>query len=88
MDAKDGRTLKVTSTFSRPQMYPQSVDPLCASDPATDEELGTVPEMGVTEAKQAIDAAANAFKTWSKTTGKVGEHTLSRRNDVLIKTTS
>ena len=41
------------------------------ADPATEEELGTVPEMGLEETKEAIDAAANAFKTWSKTTAKV-----------------
>ena len=40
-------------------------------DPATAEELGTVPEMGLAETKQAIDAASKAFKTWSKTTAKV-----------------
>lgn len=41
------------------------------SDPATEEELGSVPEMGLAETKQAIDAAARAFKSWSKTTAKV-----------------
>ena len=41
------------------------------ADPATEEELGTVPEMGLEETKLAIDAASRAFKTWSKTTGKV-----------------
>ena len=41
------------------------------ADPATEEELGTVPEMGLDETKQAIDAAARAFTAWSKTTPKV-----------------
>ncbi len=40
-------------------------------DPATEEELGTIPEMGLEETKQAIDAASKAFKTWSKTSAKV-----------------
>nr|VWO94141.1 Succinate-semialdehyde dehydrogenase (EC [Ganoderma boninense] len=40
------------------------------TNPATTEELGTVPEMGLAETKQAIDAASKAFKTWSKTTAK------------------
>ena len=40
-------------------------------DPATTEELGTVPELGLAEAKEAINAASRAFKTWSKTTAKV-----------------
>ena len=46
-----------------------------SSDPATKEELGTVPEMGIKETKDAIKAAGEAFVTWSKTTAKVtGRH--------------
>lgn len=41
-------------------------------DPATSKELGTVPEMTLEDVKTAIDAAGTAFKTWSKTTAKVG----------------
>ena len=33
-----------------------------------------MPEMGLAETKQAIDAASKAFKTWSKTTAKVRPH--------------
>ncbi|KZT05585.1 succinate-semialdehyde dehydrogenase [Laetiporus sulphureus 93-53] len=47
-------------------------------NPATEEELGTVPEMGLAETKQAIDAASRAFKTWSKTTAK-------HRHDILMR---
>ncbi len=46
-----------------------------SSDPATKEELGTVPEMGIEETKDAIKAAGEAFLTWGKTTAKVtGRH--------------
>ncbi|KAH9854802.1 succinate-semialdehyde dehydrogenase [Lenzites betulinus] len=48
------------------------------TNPATSEELGSIPEMGVAETKEAIDAAAKAFKTWSKTTAK-------QRHDILKK---
>ena len=41
------------------------------SDPATAEELGSIPDMGLTETKEAIAAASKAVKTWSKTTAKV-----------------
>ncbi|KIY51636.1 succinate-semialdehyde dehydrogenase [Fistulina hepatica ATCC 64428] len=37
-------------------------------NPATREFLGTVPEMGLDETKEAIAAAREAFKTWSKRT--------------------
>jgi succinate-semialdehyde dehydrogenase / glutarate-semialdehyde dehydrogenase len=40
-------------------------------DPATGDDLGTVPEMGLEETKEAIDAARRAFTTWSRTTAKV-----------------
>ncbi|PCH40930.1 succinate-semialdehyde dehydrogenase I [Wolfiporia cocos MD-104 SS10] len=48
------------------------------TNPATEEELGTVPEMGLAETKEAIDAAARAFKSWGKTTTK-------HRHDILKK---
>jgi acyl-CoA reductase-like NAD-dependent aldehyde dehydrogenase len=66
-------------------------------DPATTEELGTVPEMGLAETKEAIDAAAKAFKTWGKTTAKVRliifrmkdrdihEAPFKHRHDILMK---
>ncbi|KAI0304050.1 succinic semialdehyde dehydrogenase [Russula brevipes] len=47
-------------------------------NPATGEELGTVPEMGVEETKEAIDAAGKSFVAWSKTTAK-------QRHDILVK---
>lgn len=47
-------------------------------NPATKEELGTVPEMGIEETKDAIKAAGEAFVTWSKTTAK-------QRHDILMK---
>jgi len=48
------------------------VDPRTAlADPATNEELGTVPEMGLEETKEAIEAASKAFPAWSRTTAKV-----------------
>ncbi|KAI0307131.1 Aldehyde/histidinol dehydrogenase [Multifurca ochricompacta] len=47
-------------------------------NPATGEKLGTVPEMGLEETKEAINAAGRAFTTWSKTTAK-------QRHDILIK---
>ncbi|KAI3619472.1 succinate-semialdehyde dehydrogenase [Moniliophthora roreri] len=51
---------------------------IVVTNPATNEELGTVPEMGLAETKEAIDAAAKAFATWSKTTAK-------ERHDILLK---
>ena len=41
------------------------------NNPATKEIFATVPKGGVTEAKQAVDAAHEAFKTWSKLTQQI-----------------
>jgi NAD-dependent aldehyde dehydrogenases len=44
---------------------------LCHADPATNDVLGTIPEMGLEETQEAIAAAAKAFPEWSRTTAKV-----------------
>ena len=41
------------------------------ADPATNEEIGTLPDMDVAAARECIGAAAEAFKSWSTTTAKV-----------------
>ncbi|KAF9006713.1 succinate-semialdehyde dehydrogenase [Cyathus striatus] len=56
----------------------KSGETIVVTNPATGEELGTVPEMGLEETKEAIDAAARAFPSWSKTTAK-------QRHDILMK---
>lgn len=56
----------VCSSFHRFGVYDSSI-----LDPATNEELGTIPEMGVDETKEAIEAAKKAFPEWSRTTAKV-----------------
>jgi succinate-semialdehyde dehydrogenase/glutarate-semialdehyde dehydrogenase len=73
IDAKSGATISVLSALVN------SVKLVCrfahrGLDPATGEELGTVPEMGLEETKEAIDAAGRSFATWSKTTAKVMDH--------------
>lgn len=57
------------------------VDPRVV-DPATDNELGTVPEMGLAETREAIEAAGRAFKTWSRTTAKVSVVPWSHRSSL------
>jgi succinate-semialdehyde dehydrogenase/glutarate-semialdehyde dehydrogenase len=65
-------------------------------DPATNEELGTVPEMGMEETKEAIEAASRAFASWSRTTAKVCppfvpadllaiDHGSKHRHDTLMR---
>jgi succinate-semialdehyde dehydrogenase / glutarate-semialdehyde dehydrogenase len=70
VDSKSGATIPV---FSAPVVSSFCWFSLltCSLDPATGDELGTVPEMGLEETKEAINAAGRAFTTWSKTTAKV-----------------
>lgn len=51
---------------------------ILVTNPATGEQLGTVPELGLAETKAAIAAADQAFKTWGQTTAKY-------RHDILMK---
>ncbi|KAK0198537.1 succinate-semialdehyde dehydrogenase [Armillaria mellea] len=51
---------------------------ISVANPATLEELGTVPEMGLSETMEAIEAASKAFPAWSRTTAK-------HRHDILMK---
>ena len=44
---------------------------LYSLDPATNEVLGNIPEMGLNETTTAIQAASKAFVEWGKTTAKV-----------------
>jgi acyl-CoA reductase-like NAD-dependent aldehyde dehydrogenase len=44
---------------------------------------GSVPEMTLAQTKEAINAAGDAFKSWSKTTAKVGPATEHRFVDHL-----
>ncbi|TIA74056.1 hypothetical protein E3P77_02007, partial [Wallemia ichthyophaga] len=48
------------------------------TDPGNGNNLGSVPEMGVAETRRAIDAAGEAYKTFSKTTAKSRQDLLNR----------
>ncbi|KAG8705324.1 succinate semialdehyde dehydrogenase NADP+ linked [Ceratobasidium sp. 394] len=54
------------------------------TNPATGEDLGTVPELGVEDTKKAIQHAAEAFKTWSKTTAKERHDILRRLYQLMM----
>lgn len=55
------------------------------NNPATKEIFATVPKGGVTEAKQAVDAAHEAFKTWSKLTAADRAAKLKSGSHLLMK---
>ncbi|KAI8576470.1 hypothetical protein K450DRAFT_256887 [Umbelopsis ramanniana AG] len=53
-------------------------------DPATGEEIGKVPDMGVEDAKEAIDIASASFKTWSRTTAKERHDLMKKWYDAMM----
>jgi succinate-semialdehyde dehydrogenase/glutarate-semialdehyde dehydrogenase len=57
---------------------------LAVTNPATRENIGTVPDMGVTETRQAIEAASRAFPAWAALTAKERAAILRRWFDLLM----
>jgi succinate-semialdehyde dehydrogenase / glutarate-semialdehyde dehydrogenase len=53
-------------------------------NPATRETIGTVPNMGVAEARRAVESAAQAFPAWAKLTAKERAAILRRWYDLLM----
>ncbi|PPQ63155.1 hypothetical protein CVT24_005795 [Panaeolus cyanescens] len=74
---KDPSLVKFQGFIDGKWVDAESGDKIVVTNPATNEELGTVPEMGLAETKAAIDAASKAFAGWSKTTAK-------HRHDLLL----
>lgn len=56
-------------------------------DPATGKEIGKLPEMGGEDTTKAIQAASEAFKSWSQTTGKERHDLLKKWYDLTIANT-
>ncbi len=54
-------------------------------NPATGEVLGTVPDMGVDETREAIAAAHAAFPAWAKKTAKERGQVLRRMHDLMMQ---
>jgi len=57
------------------------------TNPATGEQIGTVPRMGAAETKRAIDAANAAWPAWRKKTAKERATILRKWNDLILEST-
>lgn len=57
---------------------------MSVSNPATQEVLGSVPEMGQIEARRAIEAAGRALPAWRQLTGKERGRLLRQWFDLII----
>ncbi|KAG8968545.1 succinate semialdehyde dehydrogenase NADP+ linked [Tulasnella sp. 419] len=65
----------------------RSGEVITVKNPATSEDLGTVPELDIQDTKAAINAASQAFRTWSKTTAKHRHDVLKKLYDLMIENT-
>lgn len=75
---KDPSLVKIQGLINGKWLDAQDGQTVSVTNPATFEELGTVPDMGAKETEEAIKAAEAAFPSWSKTTAKY-------RHDLLMK---
>lgn len=65
----------------------QDLNTMDVINPATNENIGTVPVGGEEETNQAIDAAHQAFASWSKETAYVRSDMLKRLNELMLENT-
>ncbi|KAF4575267.1 succinate semialdehyde dehydrogenase NADP+ linked [Pleurotus pulmonarius] len=75
---KDASLIKNQGFINGQWIDAKSGATISVNNPATNEEIGTVPEMGLEETQEAINAASVAFQTWGKTTAKY-------RHDLMMK---
>jgi succinate-semialdehyde dehydrogenase/glutarate-semialdehyde dehydrogenase len=75
---KDSTLIKFQAFIDGAWLDAKSGETFVVTNPATNEVLGNIPEMGLAETTTAIQAAAKAFVGWSKTTAK-------QRHDILLK---
>jgi succinate-semialdehyde dehydrogenase/glutarate-semialdehyde dehydrogenase len=57
------------------------------TNPATGEQIGTVPQMGAAETRRAIDAANAAWPAWRKKPAKERAAILRKWNDLILENT-
>ncbi|NGZ83437.1 NADP-dependent succinate-semialdehyde dehydrogenase [Duganella aceris] len=60
---------------------------LAVTNPATGEQLGTIPLMGAAETRRAIDAANAAWPAWRKKTARERAAILRKWNDLILENT-
>lgn len=58
---------------------------IAVTNPASDEVLGTVPNLGADDAERAVTAATRAFATWRKTTALERARILRRWAELMLR---
>ncbi|KAI8055654.1 succinate-semialdehyde dehydrogenase I [Syncephalis plumigaleata] len=75
---KDAGLFRTSAFIDGKWVAAKSNETLHVVDPSTGKSIGTVPEMNVADAKDAIEAAHRGYNVWKKTTCK-------ERHDILLE---
>jgi succinate-semialdehyde dehydrogenase / glutarate-semialdehyde dehydrogenase len=84
-ELKDSRLFREACYVDGQWIQANSDQTIRVDNPATGEIIGTVPRLGATETRQAIDAANRAFPAWSKKTAKERAVILRRWFDLMMQ---
>jgi succinate-semialdehyde dehydrogenase/glutarate-semialdehyde dehydrogenase len=84
LQLKDPALLRQQSYIDGKWADAESRATLDVVNPATREKIGTVPKMGATETRRAIEAASRALPEWAKKTAKERAVILRRWYDLML----
>jgi succinate-semialdehyde dehydrogenase/glutarate-semialdehyde dehydrogenase len=85
MHLKDAQLFRQQAYIDGAWLDADSGQTLAVTNPATGEEIGTVPKMGAAETRRAIEAANRALPAWSALTAKERSNKLRRWFELLIE---
>ncbi|WP_435747662.1 NAD-dependent succinate-semialdehyde dehydrogenase [Nocardioides sp. SYSU DS0663] len=75
----------MTDTLLEQAATPADVPTFSVEDPATLAVLAEVPDHGADEATRAVDRAAEAFRTWSRTAPRVRSEALAEAHRLMLR---
>ena len=84
LDLKDRKLLRQQCYIDGKWVDADSRNTIAVHNPATGEELGSVPRMGAAEAKRAIEAAERAWPAWRAKTAKERAAILRKWYDLMM----
>ena len=84
LSLKDPKLLREQCYIDGKWLDADSRNTIAVHNPATGDELGTVPRMGAAEAKRAIEAAERAWPAWRARTAKERAAILRKWFDLMM----
>ncbi len=85
MNLKDPSLFKTTAYIAGNWTASDTEASLEVKNPATGEQIGTVPRMGQQETRRAIESANKAWPAWRKTTAKERSKILRAWHDLMLE---